>query len=184
MRKIFLAIITVLALIMSGCSTVVFESEMPEIPFKVCTSYCHDLYDFDVNAERGICAITFFDKSGNYYFSDYSEICFLSNEELIEALKSGDERITKSSITYDPDELRENYNKLVAVKDKCELDYPMELPCVEAPSTTWYGLYYDEDGKLMNIPFHANERMTEIETNNDRANEVYEWYTGAAKKQK
>lgn len=107
---------------------------------------------------------------------------FFHNEELIEALKSGDERITKSSITCDPDELRENYNKLVAVSEKCELVYPMELPTVETNRTTWYGLYYGEDGKLANIPFHANDRMTEIETNNDRANEVYEWYKGAAKK--
>lgn len=182
MRKIFLAVITVFALIMSGCSTAVSEAEMPEIPFKVCTSYCrYYLDDFDETAEQGICSITFFDKSGNYYFSDYSEICFLSNEELIEALKSGDERITKLSITCDADELRENYNKLIAVSKKCELVYPEALPDVEADSATWYGLYYGEDGKLMNIPFHANKRMTGIETNNDRANDVYEWYTGAAK---
>lgn len=182
-KKIILAIITVFVLVLSGCSNAVSEAEMPEIPFKVYTSYCrYDLDDFDENAEQGICAITFFDKNGNYYFSDYSEICFLSNEELIEALKSGDERITKSSITCDPDELWENYNKLVAVSEKCELVYPMELPTVEADRTTWYGLYYGEDGKLANIPFHANDRMTEIETNNDRANEVYGWYKGAAKK--
>lgn len=191
------AVITVLALIMSGCSKnadsesfsdLVSDSavdpvsaEMPDIVFTV--RYVYNRYgnDFDESSEQGRYLLTFIDKNGNYYFSDYSEICFLSNEELIEALKSGDERITKLSITCDADELRENYNKLIAVSKKCELVYPEALPDVEADSATWYGLYYGEDGKLMNIPFHANERMTGIETNNDRANEVYEWYTGAAK---
>lgn len=181
MKNIFLAIITAFSLLMSGCSNAITEAEMPEIPFKVITYLCRD--DLDENAEQGKRAIVFLDKSGNYYLSDYSEICFLSNEELIEALKSGDERITKLSITCDVDELRENYNKLAAVKNKCELAYPKELPAVEADSTTWYGLFYGEDGKLTNLPFHADERMTGIETNNDRANEVYEWYKSAAKKQ-
>lgn len=180
MRKISLAIIMVFVLVISGCSNAVPEAEMPEIPFKVCTDYCRD--DLDEAAEQGKCSITFLDKSGNYYFSDYSEICFLSNEELIEALRSGDERITKLSLTCDADELTENYNKLIAVGEKCKLVYPEALPAVEADSTTWCGLYYGEDGELTNIPFHADERMTGINTNNDHANGVYEWYKGAAKK--
>lgn len=179
MKKIFLAIITVFTLLMSGCSNAVTEAEMPDIVFKECTQYCR--YYLDENDPQS--SIVFLDKNGNYYQSFNSEICGLSNEELIKALNSGDERITKLSITCDPDELRENYNKLAAVKKKCELAYPKELPAVEADSTTWFGLFYGGDGKLTNIPFHADKCLTGIETNNDRANEVYEWYKGASKKQ-
>lgn len=202
MKTIFFVIITIIALVMSGCSNAVSEpdmsdfgsdisnvvyeadtsdivfSDMPDIVFKVCTSY--NRYEHDDS-----CLLTFIDKNGNYYSSDYSEIFFLSNEELIETLKSGDERITKLSVSCDADELSENYKKLlkVAAKKKYKLVYPEALPDVEADSTTWYGLYYDKDGNLSSLPIHAKERLTGINANDDRANEIYEWYSGAAKTQ-
>lgn len=195
MKTIFCVIISVLILLMSGCSTTVSESDMsnvvsesdtsdivfsdmPDIVFKVCTSF--NQYENDDG-----CLLTFIDKNGNYYFSDYSEIFFLSNEELIESLKSGDDRITKLSVSCDADELSENYKKLlkVAANKKYELAYPEALPDVEADSTTWYGLYYDKDGNLSSLPIHAKERMTGINANDDRANEIYEWYSSAAKTQ-
>ena len=186
MKTIFCVIISILALVMSGCSNAVSESDlpnivfedMPEIVFKVCTSY--NQYEYGDG-----CSLTFVDKNGNYYFSDYSEIFFLSNEELIETLKSGDERITKLYASCDTGELSENYKKLlkVATNEKYELVYPEAMPDVEAESIMWYGLFYDKDGKLSSLPLHARERMTGIDANDDRANEIFEWYSGALKTQ-
>lgn len=201
MKTIFFVIITIIALVMSGCSNAVSEpdmsdfgsdisnvvyeadtsdivfSDMPDIVFKVCTSY--NRYEHDDSY-----LLTFIDKNGNYYSSDYSEIFFLSNEELIDTLKSGDERITKSSVSRDVDELRENYKKLLKVADnkEYELEYPEYVPAVEYDHITWYGLYYDKDGNLSSLLIHEH-RQTEIYANDDRANEIYEWYSSAAKTQ-
>lgn len=183
MKTIILTIITILALVMGGCSNSVSEPDMPEIVFKVCTAYQDEHnFDDDDSAEQGRYLLTFLDKNGNYYNSDYTEIYFLSNEELIEALKSGDERITKTSASCDADELRENYKKLLKVADNkdFELEYPEVVPGVEYDHVTWYGLYYDKDGKLSSLLIHEH-RQTEIDANDDRANEIFEWYRGAAK---
>lgn len=153
------------------------SAEMPDIVFKKCIVY--NRYEND--SDR---LLTFLDKNGNYYSSTDSEIYGLSNEELIEKLKSGDERITKSSATCDVDELRENFDKLLKVAEnkEYELVYPEVVPTVEYDHITWYGLYFDKDGNLLSLPIH--ERMqTEIEANDDRASEIYEWYKSAAKKQ-
>lgn len=197
MKKIFPAIITAFTLAMSGCSikavsgsfpdsvndsnddpvVVSVSAEMPDIVFKKCIVY--NRYEND--SDR---LLTFLDKNGNYYSSTDSEIYGLSNEELIEKLKSGDERITKSSATCDVDELRENFDKLLKVAEnkEYELVYPEVVPAVEYDHMTWYGLYFDKDGNLLSLPIH--ERMqTEIEANDDRANEIYKWYASAAKKQ-
>lgn len=197
MKKIFLVIIAVFTLAMSGCKisavfgafpdpvddsnddpvVVSVSAEMPDIVFKKCIVY--NRYEND--SDR---LLTFLDKNGNYYSSTDSEIYGLSNEELIEKLKSGDERITKSSATCDVDELRENFDKLLKVAEnkEYELVYPEVVPTVEYDHITWYGLYFDKDGNLLSLPIH--ERMqTEIEANDDRASEIYEWYKSAAKKQ-
>ncbi len=194
------AVITVLALIMSGCSTNAdsgsfsdlvsdpavdpVSAEMPDIVFTV--RYIYNRYgnDFDESSEQGRYLLTFLDKNGNYYSSDHSDIFGLSDEELIEELKSGDERITKSSATCDIDELRENFDKLLKIAENKEygLVYPEVVPSVEYDHITWYGLYYDKDGDLLSLPIHER-KQTEIDANDDRANEIYEWYVGAAKKQ-
>lgn len=177
MKTIFCVIISVLILLMSGCSNAVSESDMPDIVFKVCTRY--NQYE---NDDR--CSLMFVDKNGNYYHSDDCEIFFLSNEELIEKLKSGDERITKLSVSCDTEELLENYKKLlkVAANKEYELEYPEVVPAVEYDHITWYGLYYDKDGNLSSLLIHER-RQTEIYANDDRANEIFEWYSGAAKTQ-
>lgn len=204
MKKIFLVIIAVFTLAMSGCKisavfgafpdpvddsnddpvVVSVSAEIPDIVFTV--RYVYNRYgnDFDKSSEQGRYLLTFLDKNGNYYSSDHNDIFVLSDEELIEALKSGDERITKSSATCDVDELRENFDKLLKVAEnkEYELVYPEVVPAVEYDHITWYGLYFDKDGNLLSLPIH--ERMqTEIEANDDRANEIYKWYASAAKKQ-
>lgn len=180
MKKLFCVFALVFALVMSGCAENFPDAEMPDIVFKKCTDY----NSYAPNEDDPQSSVTFLDKNGRYYHSFDSEICGLSNSELVKALKSGDERITKLEISCDAGELRKNYNKLskVIADGKCEFVYDKPVPAVEANSTTWYGLYYDEGGKLTSFPIHANRNLSDIETNDDRANEVYEWYKDAHKK--
>lgn len=182
MKKLFCVFITIIALALSGCSNDITVSDMPEIVFMKCT-----VYNFDNNEsfDQGRYSLVFLDKNGNYYSSDYKEIFLLSNEELIEKFKSGDEHITKTSASRDVGELLENYKKLLktAANKEYELVYPEVVPAVEADSTTWYGLYYDKNGKLLSLPIHENRQLTDIEANDDRANEIYKWYSGAASDQ-
>ncbi len=183
MKKQIGILIMAIALVMCGCSNVGSEMEldMLDIVFKECTVYNLYVHNYDMPGQ----IVTFLDKNGNYYFSYDSELCSLTNEELTERLKANDERLKKLLQSCDADELQEIYKKLLraAENEKCALDYPEAMPDVEADSTTWYGMYCDKEGKICQFPIHANERMTEIKTNDDRANEVYEWYSGAAKTQ-
>lgn len=210
MKTIFCIIISVLISLMSGCSNadsesvipdvesdmsnVVSESEMfdiefsdmPDIVFEVSKVNEYERgFDEDDFTGQGRCSLTFVDKNGNYYFSDYSEIYFLSNEELIESLKSGDERITKLPKSCDTEELLENYKKLLKVANnkEYELEYPEVVPGVDYDHITWDGLYYDKDGNLSSLLIHEHTEV-EIYANDDRANEIYEWFSGAVKHNK
>ncbi len=210
MKTIFCVIISVLISLMSGCSNadsesvmpdsesvmpdvesdmsdVVSESDMfdiefsdmPDIVFEVCTRYYR-------NNNYDMCSLTFVDKNGNFYSSDDSEINSLTNAELIEALRLGDERITKLPKSCDTDELLENYKKFLKVTANKEygMAYSMEgIPAAESDCITWYGLYYDKDGKLVSLPIHKYRNFTEFNANDDRANEIFEWYSSAAKTQ-
>ncbi len=176
MKTIFCIIISVLISLMSGCSNSVSESDMPDIVFEKRTKYEHD----------DSYSIVFIDKNGNYYHSDDSEINSLTNAELIEALRLGDERITKLPKSCDTDELLENYKKFLKVTANKEygMAYSMEgIPAAESDYITWYGLYYDKDGKLVSLPIHKYRNFTEFNANDDRANEIFEWYSSAAKTQ-
>ncbi len=65
--------------------------------------------------------------------------------------------------------------------EKVTLDMPDELPCVEAESSQWLGLYYDNNGKLQSQTLHAKECMTEIYINDDLLNDIYDYLKTAMK---
>lgn len=183
MKKLVCVFITIIALVLSGCSKTVTASDMPEIVFMKFT----DIYKYEFLSgevpDSGKYSLEFLDKNGDYYITYSTEICRLVyDEKLIERFKSGDERITKLPKSRDVDELFENYKKLLkaAANKEYELVYPGSMPDVMADSVTWYGLYYDKDGKVCWLPIHANEYMTGIKANDDRANEIYKWYSNGA----
>lgn len=184
MKKLSCVFITVIALVLSGCSKAVTVLDMPEIVFMKFT----DIYKYEFLLgevpDTGRYSLEFLDKNGDYYITYSTEICMLvyDDEKLIERFKSGDERITKLPKSRDVDELLENYKKLLkaAANKEYELVYPEMMPDVMADSVTWYGLYYDKNVKLSALPIHKSECLTPIEANDDRANEIYKWYSGAA----
>ena len=184
MKKIFCVIIVAVVLALSGCSKAVTASDMPEIVFMIQTSYnpsVHGFYD-DESSDHATGSLVFLDKNGDYYFTESLEIRVLKPDELIERLKSGDDRLEKTGASRNTDEILENYKKLLkaAANNNYELIYPERIPAVEDDRVTWYGLYYDKNGNLSSLPIHARECATSIEANDDRANEIYKWYSNGA----
>lgn len=174
-KKLCLVLVVIL-LLCCGCSARKY-ADMPDIVFVCCRYY---EYAADENDRR---SVTFLDKNGNYYSVDDSGICALPFDELTEKFASDDEGFTLIGQKCGADEIEENYRKIcdMAGISKYELKYPDALPTVQADSAGWYGLYYDGSVKLCALPVHRQERMTDIYANDDRANEVYEWYTNSIK---
>lgn len=183
MKKLFCVFIAAIVLALSGCSKAVTASDMPDIVFVRRTVYNRSVHGFDDGSSDQITgSLVFLDKNGDYYFTESPEIRSLNYDELIERFKSGDERITKTSASRDVGELLENYKKLlkVAANKEYELIYPERVPAVEDDQVYWYGLYHDKDGTLSSLLIHERRQMTGIEANDDRANEIFKWYSNGA----
>lgn len=164
--------------------TVNDPSQMPDIVFM-------NICDYTEISEEGDeqYAITFYDKNGNHYVSDDSYgsyICSLKYEELISEYAAGnlDDKITFHT-TCDVNELFENYRKLceVSKNEDYEILYPEAVPAVESIKIKWYGLYYDKKGELHTLQIHEKRYGEDFESNDERANEIYNWYIGTFQKQ-
>ena len=192
MKKLFCIFALVFALIMSGCAEFTDEdkklpeAEMPDIVFMKRTVYNEYEHDIDYEAEQGRYMLAFFDKNGEYYTSTYNEIFLLSFEELVDRYRSGDERIVRHDIKCDVGELRDNFKKLleVSANEDYELLYPRYLPTVEAGTASWYGLYYDNEGKISSVILQDCTNTVMVEANDERANNIYRWYNRAARNNK
>ena len=156
---------------------------MPDIVFM-------NIVDYTEIAQEGEMqhAITFYDKSGNHYVSDDSYgsyICGLQYEELLGQYAAGelDDKIILHT-TCDVDELFENYKKLCEVSQNKEYEilYPEAVPAVESIKIKWYGLYYDKSGELHVLEIHEKQYGMDFEANDERANEIYDWYIGTFQK--
>ena len=152
-------------------------SQMPDIVF-------FNIIDYKASAPDGEyeSAMTFYDKNGNHYVTnaDYgSYICGLRYEELISEYATGnlDDKITLHT-SCDVNELFENYQKLCALSQNkdCEIVYPEMIPAVEANEEFWYGFYYDGAGELHALKIHERGAGGDYEANDERANEIYDWY--------
>ncbi len=174
MRKFFIYLLTLV--ILTGCGQSVDNTSeeepvnMPDIVF------IERVY----NDNDGFISIAFTDSDGDCYTSVDNEVCILDFEKLIEEYKSGslDDKIIKIC-SRNPDELRENYEKLCKTvhQNDCDIVYPDMFPDVETESYSWYGLYYDENDKLKSQIIHINKCMTSLYSENDTINEIYKWYT-------
>lgn len=179
--KVVLTLIVIMITMLNGCSkdtarTIKDPVEMPDIVF---LNYIH-YYKGDIST-----AMTFYDKNGNHYTtSDYS-VCCLSFEQLVEEYAAGnlDDKI-KFHTTCNVDELFENYQKLCQLSKNQELEIvrPGYGPDVEANREIWYGLYYDKDGNIQSLIIHEEDAHGDHMANDERANEIYEWYIGTFKK--
>lgn len=154
-------------------------SQMPDIVFFNIIDYKESAPDGEYES-----AMTFYDKNGNHYVTDAaygSYICGLKYEELISEYAAGnlDNKITLHT-SCDVNELFENYRKLceLSKNDDYEILYPEAVPAVEANEEFWYGFCYDESGELRALKIHEKGAGGHYDTNDERANEIYEWYIG------
>lgn len=152
------------------------SSQMPDIVFLDCTDYSETAEAGDIQS-----AITFYDKNGNHYTSDDPYVCSLYYDELVKEYAAGN---LKDKITFhtscDVSELYENYKKLceVSTNKDCEIIYPETFPEVLSNRIFWYGFYYDGSGELQVLKIHESGAGGHYETNDERANEIYNWYIG------
>ena len=154
-------------------------SQMPDIVFFNMINYKESAPDGQYES-----AMTFYDKNGNHYVTDAaygSYICGLKYEELISEYASGnlDDKIVFHT-SCDVDELFANYQKLCELSQNkdCRILYPEAVPAVEANEEFWYGLYYDKAGELHALKIHERGAGGNYEANDERANEIYDWYIG------
>lgn len=186
MKKIILFLSALLlAFSLVGCKTETQEdsntaaSEIPAIVFLVRMDNT-DIIDPEEIEEQNIPvqALCFYDKDGNYYISTDSDVNAMDNKALIAEYEAGNlaEQIELLK-SCDKDSLANQYDRFrkVCLKEKFDIVYPDALPSVQAERRTWYGYYFDENNELQYLPIHDEERMTELYTNNDAVNEVYEW---------
>lgn len=173
MKKLLVCVLSVFLLV--GCGQLLNNTfdesvNMPDIVF---------MNTVDYNDNSNGHALTFYDKSGNYYTSDDEYVCTLSYKELINEYKAGslNDKITFHT-SCDVSGLYDNYKKLCnAVQSgDCSIVYPEIMPCVEDSIYRWYGIYYDKNGEPEITVIHKRECMTELESDNETVNEVYNWY--------
>lgn len=176
---VFICIILSVVPVITGCGKRESEStsdvrgdnpaQMPDIVFMNTITDSDDSYKL----------ITFYDKNGNQYTSTDTYVCSLGYKKLVNAYVEGDlaDKITFHA-NCDVNQIYDNYKKLLEVSQRkdYQIVYPEMLPDVEDSIYQWYGIYYDENGQLSILELHRKERMVHLEANDERANEIYDWY--------
>lgn len=185
-KNIFIALILILALALTGCADNTGSDELPAIIFLV-RSDISDVYDPEEIERQNIAvkSFGFYDKDGNYYTSANPDLNALDNKTLVAEYNAGnltDKLICTKSC--DADALAEQYAKLrkICRKKQIEIVYPESVPSVQAERVVWYGLYYDRNGDVQYQIIHEKGRMTDFDTDNDTINEIYDWVAGTLKK--
>lgn len=144
---------------------------------KICFMY-YESYENGSNV--GFC-----DNSGNYYSILKDNVKYMKLDRLMESYGAGElDNDIKLIRMCRKGELEEVYSTMIkAVKSgKCGMKVPDNLPAVEAPHSEWYGVYYDEDDALATVKLHENQCMTDINSENENLNDVYEWFSDTFQK--
>ena len=168
MMKKYLYILLLLVFV-TGCSKESENTILPDIVFFNVIDY------YGSENEQ---AITFYDSKGNHYTSTDSYVCHLDLQSLV--TEYGEGKLV-DKINYhtscDIDELLDNYSKLCELgKDGCQIVYPNITLDYEADRFEWYGLYYDQNGKLDHVLLHVRNAEGDHFADDERANEIYRWY--------
>lgn len=152
--------------------------------------YYYDYKDRQLEAENSFDQmLVFYDNKGNYYTSKDSYVCSLSIEELVKEYEEGNLnhkiKLFSSCNVYD---LKLNYEKLIKViKNKnLKIVYP-EYQKDEVLSSEkikeFYGIYNTSEG-IKHLKLHRKDGFGDYYTNDDLANEIYDWYKETFKKDK
>jgi len=177
MKRIALLFLSLFC-ILTGCAST-DTGEVPSIVFLVRTDISDILSPEEIEQQNiAVRSLGFYDKNGNYYISSDPELNSLDNKTLTDEYETGN--LTEQLHLYkscDADILAEQYEKLrnICLNEQFEIVYPDALPDVQAESSTWYGFYFDENGDLQYRAIHGEERMTDLGTDNDTINGIYDW---------
>lgn len=181
MKKLLFLLLISVSNVLTGCANTNDTDELPAIVFLVRTDISEELSGMgeDEIAQQNIAvkSLGFYDMNGDYYISTDPELNALDNKTLIAEYEAG--HLTEQIQYYtscDVNFLTEQYAKLhkIYLTGQLEIVYPNELPTVQAESSTWFGYYFGQDGEIQYQAIHEKERMTELYTNNDTVNEVYD----------
>lgn len=183
-RRILIGIVIVAALFIAiiGIYNYRLINKAPQVPDIVFLN----IVNYTQVSNEKTYAMSFYDKNGVHYITDDPGVLRLDFEKLVQDYRDGklNDKITYH-MTCNVDELNENYKKLCKVSKNNELRiiYPDIYPQIQAVRTTWYGLYYDTDGKIKSILLHEEDQAGHHDTNDEMANEIYNWYIGTFQKQ-
>lgn len=181
MKKLLFLLLISVSNVLTGCANTNDTNDLPAIVFLVRTDISEELSGMSANeiAQQNIAvkSLGFYDMNGDYYISTDPELNALDNKTLIAEYEAG--HLTEQIQYYtscDVNFLTEQYAKLhkIYLTGELEIEYPNELPTVQAESSTWFGYYFGQDGEIQYQAIHEKERMTELYTNNDTVNEVYD----------
>lgn len=185
MTKRIISLLICVLCILTGCAST-DTGELPTIVFLVRTDISDTLSEMDPEEIEqqniAVRSLGFYDKNGNYYISSDPELNALDNKTLTDEYEAGN--LTEQLQLYkscDADILAEQYEKLrnICLNEQFEIVYPDALLDVQAESSTWYGFYFDENGDLQYWAIHGEERMTDLSTDNDTINGIYDRIIGS-----
>lgn len=176
---IVIALLIIVRICFMNYRLIINPAQMPDIVFLNIIDYTEVRDDVEYG-------MTFYDKNGVHYTTRDSDVLGFDFDKLVRDYRAGklEDKISYH-MTCDVDELFENYQKLCTVSGNplLEIEYPEVSPQVQAVKTTWYGLYYDMFGNVKSVVLHKEDAAGHHYTNNETANEIYEWYMGTFKKQ-
>lgn len=150
-----------------------FEFEIPQIAFLMSVDYS------DVRETGPLVEYVFYDKSGDVFFTDDSEIASMTYAQILEKYQDGSisDKLIKVKTVDDPEALKECINDLQAVLNNSEYQiiHPEYGPDVLSQTTWWQGLYYDENHELKSIILLMNDNFGDHVANDTRAGEIVEF---------
>lgn len=150
-----------------------FEFEIPQIAFLMSVDYS------DVRDTEPLVEYVFYDKNGDVFFTDDSEIASMTYAQILEKYQDGSfsDKLTKVKTIDDPEALQKCINDLQAVLNNSEYQimHPEYGPDVLSQTTWWQGLYYDENHELKSIILLMNDNFGDHVANDTRAGEIVEF---------
>lgn len=149
------------------------DLDIPEIVFVKSVDYS------DVRDTEPLVEYVFYDKNGDVFFTDDSEIASMTYAQILEKYQDGSisDKLTKVKTINDPEPLKKCINDLQAVLNNSEYQiiHPEYGPDVLSQTTWWQGLYYDENHELKSIILLMNDNFGDHVANDTRAGEIVEF---------
>lgn len=171
-------------LLLAGCGkteTVVLPTEdLPQIVFLSRTDRPPGESDSGKKKQKTppTRSIGVYDRNGNYYIATDPEVCAMDNLSLLSEFEAGKLATQLRFVSScDAGEVTKEYSMLLPVcqKGNVQIVVPEALPAVESDTVTWYGYYYDSNGKPSTMVIHEDRCETSLFTDNETANAVYSW---------